>query len=301
MANTNTTITESMLQDEVLPALKLGLLPLNAFSLKTVATPVSVGDSVTVPIVSAKTAGAYSSTFESGDTTTTGTAVTMTAPRFSSWYINPNLEAGSTTERFLAMGREAAYAVAKDVLQLALAPIVEANVGATAADESVITAANYDLDDQADMWAKLAAKGVASNYSVIHNIAYAAALMKDAGLQDASAYGSNQLMSTGSLPNIFGAQQFYTDAFPSAVTSQNTTVIFTGKETVAIALGVPADINGIDSVAGERRMLVTDPDTGLQFVWREWKNTATGAYWGSVYVMSGVSFLRDAAVRIVSA
>jgi hypothetical protein len=125
--------------------------------------------------------------------------------------------------------------------------------------------------------------------------------MKDAGLQDASAYGSNQLMSTGSLPNIFGAQQFYTDAFPSALTSENTTVIFTGKETVAIALGVPADINGIDSVAGERRMLVTDPDTGLQFVWREWKNTATGAYWGSVYVMSGVSFLRDAAVRIVSA
>ena len=64
MANTLTTVTESMLQDEVLPALKLGLSPLNAMSLQIAESPVSVGDSVTVPIVSAKTAGAYSTTFE---------------------------------------------------------------------------------------------------------------------------------------------------------------------------------------------------------------------------------------------
>jgi len=302
MANTLTTVTESMLQDEVLPALKLGLSPLNAMSLQIAESPVSVGDSVTVPIVSAKTAGAYSTTFESGDSTTVGTSVTMTAPRFSSWYVNPNLEAAATTERFLAQGREAAYALAKDVVQLVLAKFVDANIGSTGdVDTKTITAANYDLDDQADMWALLAAKGVADNYSVIHNIPYAAALMKDAGLQDASAYGSDQLLRTGELPPIFGARQFYTDAFPTTVSSENTGVIFTGKETAAIALGVPSDVDGLDGVAGERRQLVTDPDTGLQFVWRTWKNTATGAYWGSVYVMTGVSFLRNSAVRIISA
>lgn len=303
MANTLTSITESMVQDEVLPALRLGLLPLNSFSLKTTDTPVAVGDSVTVPIVSAKTAGTYTSTFASGDSTVTGTSVTMAAPTFSSWFVNPNLEAAPTAERFLAQGKEAAYAVAKKIMQDVLAKFVAANIGDVAdTDKKVITAANYDLDDQADLWALLADKGVADNYSVIHNIAYAAALKKDNGLQDASAYGSDQLMRTGELPAVLGARQYYTDAFPTAVSSENTGVIFTGKETAAIALGIPATVEeGLENAAGVRIMPVTDPETGISMVWRTWVDSNTGVYWGSVYAMHGQSFLRDSAVRIVSA
>ena len=84
MATTLTSISQSMLQDEVLPALKLGLLPVNAFSFAPQEKPLSKGDSVIVPVVSAKTAGTYTSTFESGNSTTVGSSVTIGAPEFSS-------------------------------------------------------------------------------------------------------------------------------------------------------------------------------------------------------------------------
>jgi hypothetical protein len=302
MANTLTTISQSMLQDEVLPALKLGLSPLSAMSFATNDKPLSKGDSVIVPVVSAKSAGTYSSTFESGDSTVTGTSVTIGAPTFSSWYVNPHTEGIPTAERFLAQGREAAYAVAKSVVQGVLSNFVEANIGTGSGDESVIAAANYDVDDQADMLEKLQGKGVNSGISAIHNLAFAAALRKDAALQDASAYGNNGLISTGELPPIFGIRQFYTDAFPSAVTSENTGVIFTGKSTAAIAVGAYNNLDqGLEASAGVRNMVVTDPDTGLSMTWRTWVNSGTGVYWGSVYVAYGTSFIQDAAVRVVTA
>ncbi len=303
MANTLTTISQSMLQDEVLSALQLGLNPLKAFSFAPQEKPLSVGDSCIVPVISSMTAGSYSTTFESGDSTITGTSVTIAAPVFRSWHVNPHTEGIPTAERFLASGREAAYAVAKKVVQNVLDNFVAANIGDVAdTDKKVITAANYDVDDQADMLELLAGKGVDGGVSAIHNIAYATALRKDSGLQDASAYGSDQLIRTGELPPIFGVGQYYTDAFSSTLTGENTTVIFTGKSTAAIAVGAYNNLDeGMESAAGVRNEVITDPDTGLSLTWRTWVNTADGVYWGSVYVASGDAFIQDAAVRVVSA
>jgi len=226
----------------------------------------------------------------------------MAAPTFSSWFVNPNLEAGSTTERFLAQGKEAAYAVAKSILQDVLALNVGANIGSTdTADTITVTAANYDVDDQADLWGMIKTKGVSSNVSAIHNIAYATNLLKDAALQDRSASGS-AVLQTGELPPVLGANQFYTDAFPTAVTDENTGVIYTGRETAAVAIGVPNQVEaGLESSAGVNIQQVTDPDTGISLVWRTWLNSGTGAYWGAVYAMHGQSFIQDAAVRVISA
>lgn len=303
MANTLTNMTHTLIQDEVLPALKLGLAPLSAMSTQFAGDrPLAVGDVVRVPIVTAKSAGTFSSTFESGDTTVASTAVTIAAPAFSSWYVNPKLEGAPTVERFLACGREAAYAVSKTVLQAVLAKFVLANIGDVAnTDKIVVTAANYDVDDLADQWGMLKTKGVAGRVSAIHNISYATALLKDAALQDRSASGSDML-TTGELPSVLGMRCFYTDAFPTAVTNENTGVICTGPETVAVALGGSFEPQtGLESGAGVREMLITDPDTGLALTWRTWVNTATGAYWGAVYVMYGVSFLRNSATRVTSA
>jgi hypothetical protein len=95
---------------------------------------------------------------------------------------------------------------------------------------------------------------------------------------------------------------YFTDAFPTAVTNENVGVIFTGPETVAVAIGggeVP--VTGLEAAAGVREIPITDPETGLTMMWRTWVNTATGAYWGSVYCMYGVAFLRNSAVRCTSA
>jgi len=303
MANSLTSLSATMIQDEVMPALKLGLTPLNATSLRVMDTPTAVGDSVNVPIISGRTASTYSSTFATTTgSTLTSASVTMTAPKFASWYVNPNTEAAPTAERFLASGREAAYAVAKLCVQDVLGKFIEANIGSTEnTDELVVTAANYDVDDQADLWKLIADKGVSGNVSAIHTIAYAANLLKDNALQDRSASGSDVLM-TGELPPVLGARQYYTDAFPTAVTNQNTGVIYTAPQTVVAALGVPQEVEaGLEAASGVRIEQITDPDTGISMVWRTWVDANTGIYWGSVFVMCNSAFAQDAAVRVVSA
>ncbi|MBU1685692.1 hypothetical protein KJ662_05585 [Patescibacteria group bacterium] len=301
MSNTVTSLTATLIQDEVLPALKLGLSPLNAMSITAVADrPLFKGDAVTVDVVTAKSAGTYATTFESGDSTWTGTAVTIAAPVFSSWHINPFTEGAPTAARFLAAGKEAAYAVAKTCVQNVLAFFVNANVGSGAGDVSAIAAASYDTDDIADMIALIQAKGVAGSVSAIHNLSYATALKKDAALKDASAYGGGEMIRTGTLPPILGVQPYYTDAFPAALTNENVGVIFTGKTAAAVAIGAAGDPTGQVEEAGVREMIVTDPESGLSLTWRTWVNSGTGYHWGSVYVMMGQSFLQNAAVRIVS-
>lgn len=302
MSNTLTTVNPTLMTDTVLPALKLGLIPLDAMSVNYASEQLWVGKAVKVYVSGSKTAGAYSSTFESGDTTTTGTDVTITAPRFSAWYVDPQLEGLPTPARWMAGMKEAAYAVAKDVLQLVLANYVTANIGNGAGDQKTVTAANYDVDDLADQWGLCKTKGVAGGISAIHNIAYATALLKDAALQDRSASDDN-ILSTGELTTpLLGMRTFYTDAFPTAVTNENTGVICTGRDAIAVAIGsgvVPAD--GLAQASGLRETIVSDPDTGLSATVREWVDTATGKYWGAVYVFTGVTFLRNAASRVLSA
>ena len=305
MANTNTNLSQQMLQDEVLPALKLALLPLNAFSLSIQNAPKNVGDKVTVDIAAAASAAKYTTTFETGDTTNVGTDVTMEAPDFSSFYINPNLEPAARQSRFLAKAREAAYAVGKLVMQDVLGNFVAANIGAVdGTDTKTVTAVNYDSDDQADLITYLRAKGVSGPMSMIHTLPYTGNLMKDTAIKAADSYGGNTLVSTGELPPIYGTRQFYTDAFPAGVLAENTGVIGTGSETAAIAIAMPniGELGtDLDAAAGVRFTTVQDQITGIGFILREWVNTSTGAHWGSVYISKGQSFLRDSAVRIISA
>jgi len=303
MANTLTNLTETILQDEILPALKLGLVPLNAFSTRVGSDNAITDNVILVPLAAAKTAGTYAGSWQSGDSTTTSASVTWEAPTFSAWYIDPAREAFPTVERWLSQGREAAYAVAQSVLQDVLANFVAANINDVAdTDKKVVTAANYEARDQADLWSMLSTKGVGRATGAIHTIAYAAALFKDNVLLDKSASDSN-VLQTGELPPILGVRQFFTDAFPAAVTNENTGVIYTGPTTAAVALGVPNKIEeGLETAAGVQEMLVTDPDgTGLSLVWRQWVDSATGYYWGAIYISKGDNFVQNAAVRVTSA
>ena len=302
MANTITTMSSTMIGDTILPALQLAVTPLDAFSLEVSDSPKFVGDKVSVNVATAKTAGTYATTFASGNSTTVGTAVTMLAPTFSSWFVNPNLEASATPERFLSQGVEAVKAVAKSIYQDVLALAVTANIGDTDTTDSIdVAAADYDADDQATLWGMLKTKGVSGPVSAIHNIAYATNILKDAKLTDKSASGSD-VLQTGELPSILGVRQFYTDAFPTALTSENTGVLYAGKELAAIALAVPQQVeDGLENACGVRIEQITDPASGLSFVWRTWMDANTGVYWGSVYVMHGQSFIQNAAVRVLSA
>jgi len=300
MANTNTNISKALIQDEILPALQLGLIPINAISFKAVADkPLFYNDTVRVPVMTARTGGTFAGNWETGDSTTTGKDVVIGKPTFASGYIDPTAEM-PTASRLAAIAKECAYGVAKLVVQDVLGLFLEANIGNGAGDESVIAAAAYDHEDEADMRNLLWGKGVEGPISAIHSLDYATNLFKDAAIIDRSASGSDVIQS-GELPPILGMRQFYTDAFPTAVTNENTEVIFTAPQTAALAIGVPGDPTGNEGGAGIRTTVVTDPATGLGLSFRQWVNSATGFHWVGVYVMKGQGFIQDAAVRVVNA
>jgi hypothetical protein len=303
MSNTLTNVSQAMLEDKVLPALRLDRNPINAFSYQVANTPKAVGDTIKVSIASAMDAAAFTSTYASGDATVTSTNVAVTAPVFRSWHVQPELEGMPTQARWIAQGVEAAQAVVKKILQDALGLFVLANIGNVDETDVIdIAAANYDSDDQADLWRMLAGKKVTGPRSAIHSIAYAANLMKDGDIKDASAYGSGGLIQTGELPAIFGTRQFYTDLFPTAITDENTEVIYTGTETVAIGFAEPMEVEaGLQGASGVQIMRLIDPATGIPLIWRTWYEANTGKYWGSVFTMRGQAFLRNSAVRVVSA
>ena len=300
MANTNTTISATVIQDEILPALKMGLTPLDAMSFKAVAgKPLYYGETVKVPVFSARTAGTFSANWEDGDTTTAGTSVTIGKPIFTAAYIDPTEEL-PTASRLIGMAKECAYGTALKVMQDVFGLFVNANIGSGAGDKTIIAASAYDHEDISDMRGMIWAKGVSGQVSAIHNLAYATALSKDAAIIDMSASGSD-IIQTGEFPPIMGMRNYYTNAFPTALTNESVGVIFTGKTTAAIAMGVPGDPTGLEGAAGIRTTVVSDPDTGLPLSFRQWVNSATGFHWVAVSVMKGQAFIQDAAVRVVSA
>lgn len=303
MANTLTNVSQAMLEDKVLAPLRLDRNPISAFSYAVDEKAKAVGDTTKVNILSAKTATTYAGDFAPGTgNTTTSTDVTLTAPVMSTWYINPLLEGIPTPERWVAEAADAAKAVVDSILGSLLGLFVAANIGDVAdTDKKVVTAANYDSDDIADQWQLIKGKKVASPVSMIHTVAYAAALLKDTSIKDASASGAN-VLQTGELPSILGMRQFYTDLFPSAVTTENTGVITTGAETVAIGFAEPIEPeSGLESAAGVRIAKMVDPATGIPLIYRSFVDANTGIYNGAVYTMRGQAFLRDTATRVVSA
>jgi hypothetical protein len=301
MGNTLTNVTATMVQDEVLPALKLGLVPVvNALSFQAVTDrPLYFGDVVRVPIAGAAgAAGTFADDFETGDTTTTSTQVTIGAPAFRAWHVKPKTEGFPTVERFLAHGREAAYSLAKKVLQDVLKLYVRANVGDTNnEDYKVIAAGSWDSTDYADMLNLLRAKGIDGRVSAFLSLPYVPGVQKSPQLTDASAYGNAGLIQTGEIPPVLGVRSFYTDAFPTEITTTNeyTGVIFTSPDTAAIAMGTSGDPVETDIL---REFNIVDPDTGISMTWRQWINTKTDIHWGAVYCQYGVAFSRDAAVRV---
>jgi hypothetical protein len=303
MANTLTNVSQAMLEDNVLAPLRLDRNPISAFSYSVDEKARAVGDTTKVNILSAKSSATYAGTFAPGTgNTTTSTNVTLTAPVMSTWYINPLLEGIPTPARWIAEAADAARAVVDGILGSLFGLFLAANIGDSAGtDKIVVTAANYDVDDQADQWALLKGKKVSSPVAAIHSIAYAAALLKDSALQDKSASGSD-MIRTGELPSILGMRQFYTDLFPTAITNQNTGVIFTGAETVAIGFAEPIEPEaGLETGMGVRVMKMVDPATGIPLIYRAWVDANTGIYHGAIYTMRGQSFLRNTATRVVSA
>ena len=303
MGNTLTNTDPEIIVNECFPAFRAGLAPVNAFSTDFAAEAAAKGASIQVPVITAKSANtSFASDYESGDTTIVGKQVLLNTHVFSSTHMT-DVEAGKTpVNAFMAAAKEDAYAVGLSAFQTVIGLIVAGTFGDVAnTSKKVVTAANFDADDVADLVTMLGKRNALGDKSLITDLDYYGALLKDNAIQNASAMGSSVPIREGAVTRLLGCNVYESNAFPTALTNENTGAIVVVPSAIAVASRPVVPQEGAAG-AGLEFSTATDPETGLTLGYRRWYNTKTGIRWHAFEILLGAVAVQTAgAVRAVSA
>jgi len=312
MANTNTNVTPDVVVNEVLPAFVAGLVGLDAFSKSFEATngqgqDLGLDDVVRVPVISARSAATFSSyETETGDTLT-GTAVTLSERKHTPFY-NSDADRALPPSAWLAKAGQSAYATGASVFSYAIGLYTASTFGDTDGTSKIIKAAtSFGISDVVDMMKLLRKRNAVAAGEIpalIVNEDYAAALIHDAGVMNVSARGATDIQMTGwfDMP-LLGVRVFRTNAFPSALTSENTGGILCVKSSLAVAMTpVRPKRSDLAAAAGLQYAEIQHPESGVRLGYREHYNTASGKTYGNTEILFGASAVQTTgAVRVVSA
>ena len=122
MANTFTSINVAKVESEIVGALKYGLMPLDGvFTMGVGSDPKEKNETVTVPLITARTASTNATNYEDGNTTVTGKIVNLDTNISCSWHITAIQASKQDTDYFAKAAVEATHSVALAALQKALA------------------------------------------------------------------------------------------------------------------------------------------------------------------------------------
>jgi len=301
MANTFTNINVTKVMSDITEALKLGLTPLDVFSLDVGSNPAEKNEVVTVPIITARSAASNATNYENGNTTVVGSQVNLDTNISCSWHISAIQASKQDTDYFAKAAKEAAYSVAYAALLKAFNLVVRASYTNT---ETVVVSTDMDSDKVFDIrntvmntlkWRP------SQNPSLVLDGAYYANLMKDPAVKDLSASGSGTAQS-GEVPRHAGFGIHETGVLAAASTAYGATEYVRGfaclPEAMALAIRPPALVG---SAAYDINEIVTDPDSGIATNYRQWVNTSSNTLWGSIEIlMGGIKHDGSALQRIVS-
>ena len=302
MANTFTSINVTRVLDEVVGALKLGLTPLEIFSLDVGSSPSEKNEVVTVPIITARTAASNATNYENGNTTVVGKQVNLDTNISASWHITAIEASKQDNDYFTKAAVEATYAVANAALVKAFNLIVRASYGTSTEKVLASTACDSDaLFDIRNTVLNTLKWRTSQNPSLVLDGAYYANLGKDPAVKDLSASGAGTAQS-GIVARHAGFNIYETGVLASASTAYGATEYVRGfaclPQAMALAIRPPAQVG---SGAWDINEVVTDPDSGLSMNYRQWVNTSSNTLWGSVEIlMGGIAVDGNALYRIVS-
>jgi hypothetical protein len=302
MANTFTNVNVTKVESEIIEALKLGLTPLDVFSLEVGSSPAEKNEVVTVPIITARTAASNATNYENGNTTVVGKDVNLDTNISCSWHITAIQASKQDTDYFAKAAKEAVYSVAYAAQLKALNLITRASYG-TSVEAVVATGAACDSDELFDIrntvmntlkWRPT------QNPKLVLDGAYYAGLGKDPAVKDLSASGA-MTAQTGEVGRHAGFG-IYENGVIAASTPYGATEYLRGfaclPQAMALAIRPPALVG---SAAYDINEIVTDPDGGLSLNYRQWVNTSSNTLWGSVEIlMGGIKVDGNALYRIVS-
>lgn len=300
MASSISTINTSLVDQNVVAALRYVLPMLKSFSLGIESEGKIQNDVVYVPIATdpsaqPKTAG----TMVTADGTLAGTAVTLSNFYGASWDCAEGAMSPSLFPSYWAdKAAGAVYSLAKQVVDAALAVITAANFGnKDGVDKLTVAPADFGQADLALLWQYAGTKIKQRVKSLGLNAAYSGALMGESNLALLFAQNGPNFVATGILPQLIGMNTWAYPDFPA--NAQNLGGAVFGQSAILAAVAPPAAL--MDAGDGDiiESRIITDADSGISVLYRT-KGTAGGLVSGECSLLYGVAKGQDAVVRLVS-
>lgn len=272
MANTLTTLTNTIITDKVLEGFTNALTAIRVFATDLSSAVLGQrGDSVKVLYVpSTSTAADFAGTYSKQDSTAVGKSVSIDKHKFVDYNLTdkelvdkPQLSLESFGYQ---KGQDLALAVWLDIMSA----ITNANYGAAA---HTGLAANFDSDDVIDLGqACTAAKWRKFGRNLILDDAFYGNLLKDTAIKNASAYGGSEGIRKGMIPSLGSFDGIY-EAPALPANGENLGGFAVLPDALLVAMRYLAPQSGHAYSAARP---LTDPDTGMTLGVREWYDNDTG-------------------------
>lgn len=271
-----------VLRDTAITVLQSRLAPLNAFSTDFSADEIAPRKTVQVPIAtSGSTTLVNPSSFESGDSALDNVAVTVNQYAQPFHVSNNELQQGHRLERLAKINL---HQLANRIIDVALAPVTEANFGAAVVD--VNSADQFSPAELKTLWASLKDGDVRN--VVLDGSLYAQFLPTNLESFNVAASGRNA--------GMYGFDGFfYNNRFSGAGVS--ILGFACSPQAIAVASGLPAS-SPVDA-AMLAQDVITIPDLGLSVQYNLWTSSATRSLWASYDVMFGAAKGDGSALKIV--
>jgi len=309
MANSFTNINDTLIMEKAVSALNHALTRQDVFTIDVGSDPASQNQTIYVPLATARTGGAFSSTYEDGNTTIAGQSVDVNTHLHCAWYIDDKQAAQSPTKLFEAGAVEAAYGLAATIQNTILNVVTDTNFGNTAnTDERVVTAANFDVDEFAEIrnicvktnqWREVR-PGLMG--SVLLDGAYCTSLLKDPAIRDMSARGNMNAIDKGMVGHLYGFDVYENNLIASSTPGSTQNLVGFFCQPAAIAAAIRPLRVSQSTVQLDYEDIAVDPDSGAAMHYARWYKPSTGETWGNFRVLMGVDKVDgNRLVKIVSA
>jgi hypothetical protein len=271
MANTiDANLQNNIISQAALEAFTSILAPLNAFSTSFNDDAGYRGKTITCAKFATTTGVTdFGGTYTAMDTTYDDVQITLDKHKFCTWHVTDTEVSQSTAVELERFGYQKGGELAKAVFQSILSVVTNANYSAN----EVVTAANFDLDEVADLREAMVDAGVfADQCSLILQNDYFTSLLKDTDLAPAMNYGSAEVIQGGRIPSLFGIKGIYeTTSVP--LNGEALEGFICHPSAMAVAMRYLEPISSGQYIAARP---ITDPDSGITMGYREFYSTDTG-------------------------
>jgi P22 coat protein - gene protein 5 len=272
MANSITGVNDDIISQSVLSGFIKSIAPIMAFATDFSSDAAKKGDKVSVlrdnTAIDAAADKTTHAAYTIQDADSDAIEISLGQPKYVSWGLDDTEIAQSSVVNLEVYGRRKGNKLASTILADILSPITAANFGAAAFTGAAST---FDADDVADI--KSAADAAdwddMSRYLVL-SPTYYNALLKDAGIQSADAFGGIEAIRAGKIPTLFGFGLIMSNLIPA--NGENLVGFASCGSGLATAFRYLQPQEGNTYNRAER---LTDP-SGMTLGLRDWYSNDTG-------------------------